>query len=69
MSEEEMVKKEDEAEEEAEEVEELKPVSVIPEDVEIREERLYTVPLWKSWVRKRGYRRAKRNFKEAERDF
>ncbi len=33
---------------------------LIPEDVTIRLERVYIVPLWRSWVRKRGIRRAKK---------
>ncbi len=33
---------------------------IIPEDVTIRLERVYIVPLWRSWVRKRGIRRAKK---------
>jgi len=33
---------------------------LIPEGVSIRLERVYIVPLWRSWVRKRGIRRAKK---------
>lgn len=32
--------------------------SFIPEEVVIREERVYTIPLWRSWISGRGYRRA-----------
>ncbi len=47
--------------EESEKEEVAEKPSFIPEDVEVREERVYTIPLWKSWVRKGGgYHRAKK---------
>ncbi len=60
MSEEEVKMEEKVEEKEGEVGEEVRYPSIIPEDVEIREERIYVIPLWKAWVRKRGYRRAKK---------
>ncbi len=43
-----------------EEMEETTISDFIPEDVTVRIERVYVVPLWRSWGRKRGIRRAKK---------
>lgn len=66
MSEEERIDKVEVSEEVAEKAVETveEPVEpgreLIPEGVSIRLERVYIVPLWRSWVRKRGIRRAKK---------
>ncbi len=57
---EEEVSEEEETQAVEKEVEEKKKYEEIPEDVEIVEERVYNVPLWKSFKRSRGLHRAKK---------
>ena len=53
-----MAEERDDMEKESIEMVSEVPPGFIPDDVEVRRENIYVIPLWRSWISGRGYRRA-----------